>query len=66
MRIGDFASALLVFVGSAAALGVEQFAMINLVLVGLWSVLAIGVARRHRRLTAAAEPEAAPGVVSAS
>jgi len=66
VRTGDFVSALLVFVGTAVALGVEQFAMVNLVLVAVWIGLAIGVARRHRRMTTEAEHRLAPEAASAS
>jgi AAA family ATP:ADP antiporter len=50
VRIGDFASALLVFTGAALALSVEQFAVANLVLVAVWIALAVGVLRRYRGL----------------
>jgi AAA family ATP:ADP antiporter len=59
VRIGDFASAILVFVGTAVALSIEQFAVVNLLLVGVWILLAVGVARRHRKLTADGEGEPA-------
>jgi AAA family ATP:ADP antiporter len=50
VRIGDFSSALLVFVGTAMAFSVENFAMVNIGLVALWILLAVGVVRRYRRL----------------
>jgi AAA family ATP:ADP antiporter len=52
VRTGDFASALLVFAGTAAALTIEQFALVNLTLVFVWLWLALGVVRRHRVLAA--------------
>jgi AAA family ATP:ADP antiporter len=56
VRIGDFAAALLVFAGTALAFTVEQFAAVNIVLVGAWIALAVGVARRHRALESAPAP----------
>jgi AAA family ATP:ADP antiporter len=51
VRIGDFASALLVFAGTIWALTVEQFALVNLGLVVVWIALGIGVLRRYKRIT---------------
>jgi AAA family ATP:ADP antiporter len=59
VRIGDFVSALLVFIGTALAITVEQFALVNIGLVVLWILLAVGVARRYRELTAAGTTQAA-------
>jgi AAA family ATP:ADP antiporter len=59
VRIGDFVSALVVFIGTALAITVEQFALVNIGLVVLWILLAIGVIRRHRELTAAGDTQAA-------
>lgn len=50
VRTGDFTSALLVFAGTALALSVEQFATVNIALVALWLLLAVGVARRYGNL----------------
>lgn len=50
-RIGDFVSALLVFAGSAAAFGVEKFALVNAGLTVVWILIAFGIVRRYRRLT---------------
>jgi AAA family ATP:ADP antiporter len=60
VRIGDFSSALVVFAGTAAALSIEQFALINLLLVVVWIVLVIGVVRRYQKWTAAAPAEPRP------
>ena len=51
VRIGDFASGLLVFAGTIWALTVEQFALVNLGLVLVWIALAIGVLRGYKRIT---------------
>lgn len=50
-RGGDVMSALTVFVGSAMlALSTRQFAIINIVLVLVWLVIALLIAREHRKL----------------
>jgi len=56
VRTGDVTSAFLVAGGTALALSIEQFAMVNLVLVVLWIALAAGVLRHYRRLTDGAVP----------
>jgi AAA family ATP:ADP antiporter len=51
VRSGDVLSALLVFAGTTwFALSTRQFAMINIVLVCAWLLLAFLVGREHRRL----------------
>jgi AAA family ATP:ADP antiporter len=51
VRSGDVLSAALVFVGTSwLALSTQQFAMINIVLVSLWLLLAYLVGVEHRRL----------------
>lgn len=50
-RSGDFLSALLVFAGSAAAFGVEKFALVNAGLTAVWILIALGVVRRYRRIS---------------
>lgn len=50
-RSGDFLSALLVFAGSAAAFGVERFALVNAGLTVVWILIALGVVRRYRRIS---------------
>jgi AAA family ATP:ADP antiporter len=53
VRSGDVLSAVLVFVGTGLlALSTQQFAMINIVLVCLWLVLAWLIGVEHRRLVA--------------
>ncbi len=53
-RLGDFGSALLVFLGTGASLSVERFALINAALVSAWIALAAVIVRRHARLSALA------------
>ena len=55
VRMGDVTSALLVFAGTTwLALGPRHFALINLVLIGAWIMLALAIGRRYERLAAAA------------
>jgi len=52
VRMGDVASAGLVFVFSAKlALPVQTFSMINIVLVALWLLIAVGIVRENARLS---------------
>ena len=56
MRMGDVLSAALVFVGtSVVALGIKGFAMVNLVLVAIWLVLAMFIGAEFRKRTAKQE-----------
>lgn len=56
MRAGDTLSALLVFVGlNLLGLGTRGFAALNLVLVGLWFLLALRIGRGYARLSAGDE-----------
>lgn len=61
VRAGDVMSSATVFMGTAVlALGTRQFAMINVVLVSIWLLVAILVGREfHRRTRARVKPEAA-------
>jgi ATP:ADP antiporter, AAA family len=59
VRAGDLLQAIIVFVGVRMAFGVRSFAVVNLVLIGVWLVLAVGIAREHRKLTAADAEERA-------
>jgi AAA family ATP:ADP antiporter len=53
-RAGDVLSALTVFVGTGLlALGAPRLALLNLGLVMVWLVAAIGIGRRYKRLAAA-------------
>ena len=56
VRAGDVLSAALVFVGTSwLAFKTMHFALANLVLVGVWIIIAILIGRENRRLTADAE-----------
>ena len=44
--------ALVVFVGGLLAFGIRGYAAVNIVLVGVWLVLAVAIAREHKKLTA--------------
>ncbi|UCG76649.1 MAG: MFS transporter [Gemmatimonadota bacterium] len=56
-RAGDMLQAVVVFVGtSVLALQVRQFALFNMVLAGLWLVLAIRIGREYRRLVQSGRP----------
>jgi AAA family ATP:ADP antiporter len=53
-RAGDVLSALTVFVGTAVlALGATRLALLNLVLIVVWFVVALGIGRWYNRLAAA-------------
>ncbi len=53
VRVGDLLSAALVWVGTAMlSFGTTQFALANLVLVGVWIVIAVKVGREHSKLVA--------------
>jgi AAA family ATP:ADP antiporter len=54
VRAGDVLSAGLVYVGTTfLSLQVQQFAMVNLALVGLWLVLAVLIGREYSKVAAA-------------
>lgn len=56
VRLGDVLSAVAVFVGTTwLAAGVGGFAAFNLVLVGLWLIVAVAIGRRFTQLTGNAE-----------
>jgi AAA family ATP:ADP antiporter len=50
VRTGDFLQAAVVYAGVQLALTVRGFAIVNVVLVGVWLLLAVGIAREHRKL----------------
>jgi len=68
VRMGDVASAGLVFIFSAKmALPVQSFSMINVVLVVLWLLIAVGIVRENSRLSEEKkrqEGERAPSVAN--
>lgn len=51
VRFGDMLQAGVVFVGVQLALTVSGFAVINLVLTGLWFLIVVGIRREHKKLT---------------
>ena len=50
VRFGDMLQALVVFVGTALAFGVRQFAIVNIVLVVIWLLIATAIVREHRKI----------------
>jgi AAA family ATP:ADP antiporter len=61
VRVGDTLSAVLVGVGiHQLGFGGTQFALVNLVLIAVWLAVAIGIARRHRRLSPDKQGERKP------
>ena len=60
-RAGDLLQAVVVFIGVRLAFDTRAYAMVNLVLVGLWLWIVFAIAREHRNLvpTDAAEKAAA-------
>ena len=50
VRAGDMLQAVVVFVGTMFALGTRGYALVNLALVVVWLLLAVGIAREHQRL----------------
>ena len=56
MRAGDVGSAALVYLGTRVALGVQGFAVVNLVIGLLWLLLIVRLARRHGMLATQAAP----------
>jgi AAA family ATP:ADP antiporter len=60
VRIGDVASALLVYGGAGLlSWSVRGFAAVNAVLVGVWLVLAVAIVRENRKLLKEAPQETA-------
>jgi AAA family ATP:ADP antiporter len=61
VRVGDGLSAALVFVGTSYfAFGPRQFALVNLVLVVAWLILALAIGRENARLTGESAAPARP------
>jgi len=59
-RAGDMLQAVVVFIGVQLAFDIRGFATINLILVAVWLVICVGIAREHRKLTSE-EPSPASG-----
>ena len=51
VRFGDMLQAGVVFVGVQLALGIRGFAIVNMVLVGVWLLIVLGIRREHEKLT---------------
>jgi ATP:ADP antiporter, AAA family len=51
VRFGDMLQAGVVFVGVQFALGIRGFALVNIVLTGVWFLIVIGIRREHEKLT---------------
>ncbi len=51
VRFGDMLQAGVVFVGVQLALTVSGFAVVNLVLIGVWFLIVLGIRREHKKLT---------------
>ncbi len=50
-RTGDALQAVVVFVGTRLAFAIPAFAVVNVVIVGIWLAVVGGIAREHKRLT---------------
>ena len=51
VRFGDMLQAGVVYVGVQLALSISGFALVNLVLIGVWLLIVVGIRREHRKLT---------------
>lgn len=51
VRFGDMLQAGVVYVGVQLALTVRGFAIVNMVLVGVWLLIVLGIRREHQKLT---------------
>jgi AAA family ATP:ADP antiporter len=51
VRFGDMLQAGVVFAGVQLALSVRGFAIVNVVLVGVWLLIVLGIRREHQKLT---------------
>jgi AAA family ATP:ADP antiporter len=51
VRSGDLLQAVVVLIGTALAFGTRHYAMLNIGFIVLWILVAIGIAREHRKLT---------------
>jgi AAA family ATP:ADP antiporter len=50
-RTGDALQAVVVFVGTRLAFAIPAFAVVNVVIVGIWLAVVAGIAREHKRIT---------------
>ena len=51
VRFGDMLQAAVVYIGVQLALTIRGFALVNLVLIGVWLLIVVGIRREHRKLT---------------
>ncbi len=51
VRFGDMLQAAVVFVGVQLAFTIRGFAIVNVVLVGVWLLIVLGIRREHQKLT---------------
>ena len=51
VRFGDMLQAGVVYVGVQLALNIRGFAIVNLVLIGVWFLIVLGIRREHQKLT---------------
>jgi hypothetical protein len=58
-RAGDLLQAVVAFAGTRVGLQTPHYTALNLPFVGVWLALAVGIAREHRRFTAADPAEQA-------
>lgn len=65
VRMGDVLSGLLVYVAATVMhLGVRSFALVNVALVALWMLIAVGIVRENARLTREKEAASVQGATS--
>ena len=50
-RTGDALQAAVVFIGTRFAFGLSAFALVNVILVGVWLAVVAGIAQEHKKLT---------------
>ena len=50
-RTGDVFQAAVVFIGTRLAFRLPAFAVINMIIVGIWLAVVTGIAREHKKLT---------------
>ena len=51
VRAGDLLQAVVVFIGTALAFSSRQYAIVNIVFIAAWLIIAIAIAREYRRRT---------------
>jgi AAA family ATP:ADP antiporter len=59
VRAGDMLQAGVVFAGTALAFSTRAYALVNLALVAVWLMLAVAIAREHKRISPAEVEEKA-------